>query len=228
MMLIFGKETLPAHTLSIGPTVKKHTELGGYVTIFRDKPFMQYISAFALIQICAALVWVLLSVYSKQQFGLPERLYGFLPTTNGIMIVLLQLWITDQTRRHSPFSMMALGSAFYGIATFSIAFMTGFWGFWASMVILTIGEMILMPTSSTFIANMAPIDMRGRYMSLYTLTWGLSMGIGPVLGGMLSDNLNPQAIWYGGGIIGLISVICFLILKRLYKNKDLSSRARTF
>ncbi len=226
MMLIIGKETLPPRTPGIVPTAQKRRDLGGYVTIFRDKPFMQYVSVFALIQICAALVWVLLPVYSKQQFGLPENLYGFLPTTNGIMIVLLQLWITDQTRRHSTFSMMALGSTFYCIATFSIAFMTGFWGFWISMVILTIGEMILMPTSSTYIANMAPVDMRGRYMSLYTLTWGLSMGIGPVLGGVLSDNLSPQVIWYGGGFTGLISIILFLLLKRLYKNKDISSGSR--
>jgi MFS family permease len=219
MMLVLGKETIPTAKPDAEKANPQRQMLGGYLTIFRDKPYMQFIVIFALIQICAALVWVLLSVYSKQQFGMPENQYGFLPTVNGLMIVLLQLWITSQTRRRSTFSMLAVGSAFYGIATFSIAFMTGFWGFLISMVVLTIGEMILMPTSSTFAANMAPQAMRGRYMSLYTLTWAISMGIGPILGGLLSDTMGPRSIWYGGGVIGLISVMGFIFLKTLYKDR---------
>jgi len=214
MMWIFGKETIPAKTNDTVEIEQTKLKLGGYNIIFRDRPYMQFIAAFTLIQISSALVWILLSVYTKQQFGMPEKLYGFLPATNGIMIVLLQLWVTGQTRKYSSHGMLAVGSAFYGIATFTIAFMTGFWGFWFSMVLMTIGEMILVPTSSTFAANMAPVDMRGRYMSLYSLTWGLSTGIGPVLGGLLSDNLGPRFIWIGGGLIGMISVLVFLTLKK--------------
>ncbi len=227
MMLVLGKETIPQ--IELGPVNDERSKpkFGGYNIIFKDKPFMQFVAAFSLIQVSAALVWLLLSVYTKEQYGLPENLYGLLPATNGIMIVLMQLGITAWARKYSSHSMLAVGSAFYGIATFSIAFMTGFWGFWFSMVLLTIGEMILVPTSSTFAANLAPMDMRGRYMSLYTLTWGLSTGIGPVLGGFLSDNLGPKFIWYGGGLIGLISVMVFLSLRRSTpgKNENLPSRA---
>jgi MFS family permease len=214
MMLIIGKETIPAKLTGIVEEERAKPKLGGYSIIFKDKPYMQFVAAFALIQISAALVWILLSVYTKQQYGIPEKQYGFLPATNGIMIVLMQLGITAWTRKHSTHSMLAIGSAFYGIATFSIALMTGFWGFWFSMVLLTIGEMILVPTSSTFAANLAPVDMRGRYMSLYTLTWGLAYGIGPLLGGLLSDNFGPRFIWIGGGVIGLISVLVFTSLQK--------------
>jgi MFS family permease len=213
MMLFLGKETIPSKESGLLQTERSHEKFGGYSIIFHDKPYVQFVLAFALIQICAALVWILLSVYTKQQYGIPENQYGFLPTTNGIMIVLFQLGITAWTKKHSSHNILALGSAFYGIATLSIAFMTGFWGFWSSMVLLTIGEMILVPTSSTFAANLAPADMRGRYMSLYSLTWGLSMGIGPVLGGLLSDNFGPSFIWFGGGVVGALSVIAFLALK---------------
>jgi MFS family permease len=223
MMLFLGKETLPAKRSGLMEIEHARQKMGGYNIIFRDKPYMQFVLAFALIQICAALVWILLSVYTKQQYGIPENQYGFLPTTNGIMIVLLQLGITSWTRKYAAHSMLAIGSAFYGVATLSIAFMTGFWGFWFSMVLLTLGEMILVPTSSTFAANLAPADMRGRYMSLYSLTWGLSMGIGPVLGGLLSDNFGPRFIWVGGGIIGMLSVFAFLALRRREDNQTVST-----
>jgi MFS family permease len=78
------------------------------------------------------------------------------------------------------------------------------------MVVMTIGELILVPTSSTYVANLAPADMRGRYMSIYGMTWTISTGIGPVAGGMLNDRLGPLAIWFGGGAAGLFSALLFV------------------
>jgi predicted MFS family arabinose efflux permease len=85
------------------------------------------------------------------------------------------------------------------------------------MVIMTIGELILVPTSTTHTANLAPPDMRGRYMSVYSLTWSVASGIGPVFGGLLTDNFGPAYPWYGGAVIGTISVLSFLVLSRRYR-----------
>ena len=82
---------------------------------------------------------------------------------------------------------------------------------------MTVGELILIPTSTTYAANLAPAEMRGRYMSIYGLTWGLAAGIGPVVGGMLNDTLGPKAIWYGGFLVGLASTVSFLMLARRYQ-----------
>lgn len=220
MMLVLGKETIPQITRTPVDNERSQPKLGGYNVIFKDKRYIQFVGAFSLVQVSAALVWLLLSVYTKEQYGIPENLYGLLPATNGIMIVLMQLGITAWTRKHASHSMLAVGSAFYGIATFSIAFMTGFWGFWVSMVLLTIGEMILVPTSSTYAANLAPEDMRGRYLSLYSMTHGLAYGVGPVLGGLLSDNFGPKYTWYGGGFIGIVSVVAFILLQRSNRKAD--------
>jgi MFS family permease len=78
---------------------------------------------------------------------------------------------------------------------------------------MTIGELILVPTSSTYVANLAPADKRGRYMSIYGLSWSISTGIGSLIGGTLNDVLGLQAIWYGGAIIGFFGVLAFLLMK---------------
>jgi MFS family permease len=70
--------------------------------------------------------------------------------------------------------------------------------------------MILVPTSTTTAAAMAPESMRARYMGLYTLTSGIGSGVGPLMGGMLSDAYGPLAIWYGGGLVGFAGAAVFL------------------
>jgi MFS family permease len=205
LLLFFAKETLQTRPQS----ELKHERLGGYGRILRDKTFIPFVATFALTQICSAMIWVLLSVYTKKNYNLPENLYGLIPTTNALMVVTLQLLITRYTKRHSPLWMLALGTLFYAVGVGSVALGRGFWGFWTSMVILTIGELILIPTSTTYTANLAPPEMRGRYMSIYTLTWGIGTGIGPILGGFLNDNISPTSIWYGGLLVGLIGTILF-------------------
>ena len=117
--------------------------------------------------------------------------------------------------------MLAIGTLIYATAVGSVAFGRGFWAFLGSMVLMTVGELILIPTSTTYAANLAPADMRGRYMGIYGLTWGVASGIGPVLGGFLGDNYGPSSTWYGGFLIGLVSVMGFLFLARRYPEHKL-------
>lgn len=207
LIAIFARETLPARPA--GVTVSKE-KFGGYGRILKDRPFVAFIVIFSLTQMCATLVWVLLGVYAKQNYQMPESQYGFIPTTNALMVVLFQIPVTQVAKRFPILHALTLGSLFYAIGVGSVALGNGFWGFWVSMVILTIGELILAPTSNTYVANLAPPDMRGRYMSLYGLTWGVAAGIGPLVGGFLNDQLGPVSIWYGGFVVGMIATFGFL------------------
>ena len=128
------------------------------------------------------------------------------------MVIFFQLAVTKRTKRFHPLSMITLGMFLYAIGTGSVAFSTGFWGFMLSIVIVTIGELIIVPTSSAYVANRAHPEMRGRYMGIYNLTWSFARGAGPLLGGWLSDSFGPVSIWYGGFVIGTISTIGLLLL----------------
>ena len=89
LLALRAKETLPApseHT-----PAPQREGLGGYGRIFRDRPFMTFILAFVFAQLCTSVMWVLLPVYAKTNYGLSESLYGFIPTTNAVMVLLLQL-----------------------------------------------------------------------------------------------------------------------------------------
>lgn len=221
LLAIFARETLPQKEQGITAKLEKET-FGGYPEILRDRPFIRFIGAFILVSMCATLIWTLLGVYAKTNYQLSERQYGFLPTTNAFMVVTLQLWITSHTKRYPILPVLAVGAVLYALATGSIAFMISFWGFWLSMVTMTLGELVLVPTASTFVANLAPKDKRGRYMGIFGLTWSIAAGIAPIMGGLLNDNLGPRYIWLGGMIAGLLSAAAFAYL---YKSASISKTA---
>ncbi len=203
-----ARETLPqTHT-----PVARRGLFEGYGRIFRHTEFVGFTTAFTLTSMLASMVWILLPVYANVNFGIPESQYGFIPTTNAIMVVVFQYAVTLITKRFKSLPVMAVGSAFYALGTIMVVLFSGFWGFWLCMVVVTVGELVISPTATTYTANLAPADMRGRYMSVYGLTWSIASGIAPVMGGFLSDNMGPKSTWIGGGIIGVLSVLAFVIL----------------
>jgi MFS family permease len=205
-------------TLSNAYSVEKKPErdgMGGYKRVFSDRPYITFACLVGIGLIAPSMLWSLMAIYTKQNFNLSESLFGWLPTTNALMCVFVQLFVTRITRRFRPLSVAAFGMLTYALGVGSVVLMKSFWGFWASMVWMTFGELILIPTVSKTIADLAPADMRGRYMSFYWFAWGIARAAAPMIGGFLNDTISPHAIWIGGLAIGLASSIGLILFKRL-------------
>lgn len=210
LILLFVGETLPRERDAL-----EHSQAhGGYGPILRDRPFLAFCGVYTLSTMAYSLLMVLLPVYAKENFGVLEDRYGFIMATNAAMVVLFQYAVTRVTERHHRAPVLAAGSLCYALGVGSVAWGWNFPTFLASMVVLTIGEMIMVPTSTALAASLAPPDMRGRYMGVYGLTWGVGVGIGPVIGGFLNDHVAPVAIWYSGLAMALIGAIGFAALGR--------------
>jgi len=217
LLFFLARETLDKtisekQNLSLAGQVERQD---GYSRVFRDKGFMSFVSLVSIGLIAPTMLWILMPVYAKTNFGLRESMYGWIPTTNAVMCVALQYSVTQVTRKYETLPVAATGLLIYALSAGSVALMTGFWGFWLSMVILTFGELTLVPTASKYVADTAPADLRGRYMSIYWLGWGLARTLSPLIGGFLNDNLFPQAIWIGGLLIGLTSTLGLFLFNRI-------------
>jgi MFS family permease len=181
----------------------------------RNKAFSRMVGSFTLMEICATLMWVVLAVYIKQNYGIGEAQYSWIPTTNALMVIFLQVLITRLTQKHSPTRVMPVGAAFYAVAMLLVALSGNFWGFLLAMIIMTFGELITAPTATAYVANLAPADQRGRYLGFFGLAWYVALSIGPMGAGFLSDSISIHAPWFAGAIVGVISVLSFLSLRRL-------------
>lgn len=209
LIVFLVAETVPQR----GPTDRPQSEMS-YAPVLRDRPFMAFCGMLVVVMMPGSLMFLLLPVYLKENFGLPESQYGFIMAANAAMVVVLQYGVTSIAKRYRPLLVLTVGALFYALGAGSVAWGWAFPTFLASMVVLTVGEMLIFPTSTALTANLAPPDMRARYMGFYSLTWAVGRGIGPVIGGLLNDHIAPVAIWYGALALGVAGALGFVWLDR--------------
>lgn len=193
---------------SVGATFK------GYFTVFRDSRFMIFLFACILMGLVYMNLGTTLGVYLRDVQGVPESGYGFILSLNAIMVVFLQFWITRRIEGYPPMLMMAIGTFLYAAGFALYGFASVYVLFLFAMVVITIGEMLVAPVSQAIVARFAPDQMRGRYMAVFGFSHGIPFAVGPLLAGLILDNLDPRYLWWSAGIVGLFAVGIFMRLHR--------------
>jgi MFS family permease len=184
----------------------------GYRIVLRDSAFMAFMVAGMLMLIVYQQMYGSLSVYLRDNHNINPSGYGFLMTTSAITVIFFQFWVSRVIKYRPPFLMMAIGTVFYMIGFALFGVVTAYFLFALNIVIITIGEMIVVPTSQAIAANFAPETMRGRYMAIFGLSWAIPSTVGPGAAGYILDNYNPNLLWYIGGAICALSVLAFYAL----------------
>jgi MFS family permease len=68
-------------------------------------------------------------------------------------------------------------------------------GYAASILVWTLGQIgIAVGYGATF-ADLAPVDLRGRYMGVASTAWSVGAVLGPLLGTALLDHAGRTALW---------------------------------
>jgi MFS family permease len=186
--------------------------IGGYGTVFRNMPFVAFLLASILMGVVYLQMYGSLSVFLRDSYGIDPQGYGMLMSTSAITVILFQFWTTRKIKTRPPFLMMALGAIFYAIGFTLFGVVAVFPLFALNIIIITIGEMIVMPTSQTIVVDFAPQDMRGRFMAVFGLSWAIPQTIGPGVAGYILDNYNQNLLWYIGGILTVIAAAGFYFL----------------
>lgn len=206
------------------PETKRFTELvaskaesfiktfRGYWQVIRDGAFMAFILAGILMGLVYQQMYNSLSVYLRDVHAIQPQEYGYLLTVSAITVILFQFTITRLIKRRPAFLMMSLGTLFYMVGFSMFGWVTAYYLFATAIVIITIGEMIIMPTSQALAANFAPEAMRGRYMAIFSLIWMIPATLGPGAAGVILDNYDPNLLWYIGGVLCGASAGLYFIL----------------
>lgn len=191
------------------PTQSLVQTFGGYRHVAGDGIYMAFLVASILMIIVYVQMNSTLPVFLRDVHGVPPQGFGYILSLNAGMVVLFQFWVTRRISGRPPLIMMALGTIFYALGFSMFGFFSIYALFLLAMVIITIGEMIVIPVAQALVARLAPSDMRGRYMAVYGFSWIIPMAVGPLAAGLIMDNYDPNWVWYGGGIVAIIAAAAY-------------------
>ena len=156
-----------------------------------------------------------LALFLVRDLGMTEAGYGLMFTINTALIVLLEVPLNSATAHWSHRRALALGAALFAAGFGSYGLASSAWGVAAAVVVWSFGEMILLPASSAYVAEIAPARKRGEYMGLYTMSFSLAFAVGPLLGTAVYERHGPRAVWAGAFVLGLLSAALLARVRRL-------------
>ena len=193
--------------------------LVGYKEVLKDVQYVLFLAVSAITVLVYMQLNSTLSVFLRDVHNFPAWKFGFLLSTNALMVVVLQFWITRKFSKYAPMKVMALGTLLYMIGFGMYGFISEEYLFFIAMIIITIGEMIEMPIAQSVAASFAPEDKRGRYMAVFGFHWAIPTLFGVLLAGVVIDTLGPNWVWYFSGILSFISAVGFWMLHNVTKDR---------
>jgi MFS family permease len=188
----------------------------------------------ALLIICTAylLCWVgyvqwqsTIATYT-QEINISLKQYSLLWTINGALIVLAQPLLSKMIKRFEDNLKLQimLGTVIF-MVSFGVASVSDTFEWFAmSMIILTIGEMLIWPAVPTIANSLAPKGREGFYQGIVNSTATGGRMIGPFIGGLLVDVFSMQVLFMT--LIGFF--IISLALSSVYDRPLRKSSTQSF
>jgi len=139
--------------------------------------------------------------------------YGILFAVNTVLIVLLEVPLNLAMQRWSHRWTLVLGATLFAVGFGSMAVLHSVPGLLLAAVVWTFGEMIVMPASGAYVADIAPPGRAGEYAGAYASMFSLAILVGPWAGTIALEALGGFALWSGMLVVGLLSAAVLSLLR---------------
>lgn len=138
-----------------------------------------------------------LPLYSNFIFGIDNgaKIFGMLMSTNGIIVVLMTIFIIGNTKKFDASFNVALSAVFWGVGLGMLYFVSTLKMMLLSTVLWTIGEILNVTNVGVYIANNSPKSHRARFNSLYNIISGTGQAFGPMIIGRYLLNNPIKNVW---------------------------------
>ncbi|HMA96633.1 MAG TPA: MFS transporter, partial [Polyangiaceae bacterium] len=178
------------------PAMIEHQPVvAGLVRVMRDRIYL----TFALLHMFALVIFTQFQLalpLDMADHGVSSRGFAWLMAFNCIGVVLLQPWLTPMLRRVDPSRLLAVSAVLFGVGYALNAFVQTLPLYLLGAAFWTLGEVVGFPAASALVADLSPIELRGRYQGVFSMVWGLGMGLSPILGGQLMNSFGAPVLWW--------------------------------
>jgi MFS family permease len=184
----------------------------GFRAVARDRLFLTVIAAnIVLVVVGHTFFSNILPPFARTHTSLGPAAIGILVLVNTCFVVIAQIPAVRVVARMRRAHAFAAASALFAISLLAVLPATLIHSELAATsllagvaIVFAIGECVHIVVLGPLVADMAPAHLLGRYLSLYSLTFSISLALGPAIGGVLLQT-SPDAVWWGGALAAVLA-----------------------
>lgn len=149
-----------------------------------------------------------LAIYGRETLGITggTGLY-FMLLSAGLMLSRIQGGHALRDGKVTQNAAMGVSVSVFGYMLF--AAVPEMWAYYASAIIIGLGNGHMFPAVQTMFINLAPNSQRGTANSTLYSSWDAGMGIGVFFGGMIAETIGYSAAFWMGALINAFGVLFF-------------------
>jgi predicted MFS family arabinose efflux permease len=191
---------------------------------YRDKIYLWFILLTILFASCFFQLFTNLNAYYKIELHFREQFIGLIGALNGVMIAIIEMVLIFKLEgRRSSIFYISRGTILVGVAYIMLnVFHINHVMALLMMVVMTLGEILVLPFMNTFWSSRSADHNRGQYAGLYTIAWSIAQTAGPFLGAQLAEYAGFHVLWWVLGGTSMVTAIGFLWLKRYMVHSSLT------
>ena len=173
---------------------------GRLADVLADRVFL------ALVALTFAYACVYFQVFATvplvaRERGLPITAYGVALATNGVVIVVLQPLVSGWLGRRRKEVVLAGAFLLVGLGFGATALVSEGWQLAATVAVWTLGEIAWAAVMPATVADLAPLDLRGRYQGVFGIAFGAAAVAAPAVGTAVLAAAGPA--WLFGGCLAV-------------------------
>jgi len=209
LVLTLLRETRPPETKRLSVAAA----FSGYGLVLRDRRMVAF-SAIALLPLFGfGQIWVTMPIMLGELHGVSAQQWALLMVVYGAAMATLQYPVIRVFGKYDHMWLMSLSSLFIGTGMGAAAFVP-YPVTYACVLLICLGIVLLIPISATVVSNLAPADLRGRYMGTWTLVYMGGYALGPLLGGWALAQLGGRGAFAVISAVALLGAALFTLLRR--------------
>jgi MFS family permease len=175
-----------------------------FSSLLRDRRLIYFLVAIIPVAVVFFQSQSSMPLFMVRDLHMSESTYGLIFAINTLLIILLEVPLNYAMSHWSHRKSLVVGALLFSIGFGALAFSRGILSVAATVVIWTFGEMIMLPATAAYMADIAPIERRGQYMGLYTMAFSIAFicsSIGPVI----LERFSAPVLWSAAFLFGSLS-----------------------
>ncbi|WP_314614530.1 MFS transporter [Streptomyces stackebrandtii] len=183
----------------------------GYGVVLRDRLALLLLPLFGIQLFVYSLTEVALPLAVRDS-GLSPAVYGAMAAVNAVLVVGLQPFATARLAKLPQLAVQSAGSVLIAAGVALTGLADGIAGYTVSVVVWSLGEVVVAGIAAGVVANLAPSHARGRYQGAFGWTWGVARFAALTVGVAAYTTLGPAALWWTALAAGTAAAAGTLVL----------------